>query len=141
MSQTKVVEFLIIFSFLISLINSQREDKFSQYKCGVDLHEHIPKPATTIQVDEDSPLLRRRLADVDSDGFKKFNIYLDLFNIEKEIKEYHLDHLKDFFIDSMNKAIETLQALLKVKAYKNGCQFEDEDFISHNITLWDKSKY
>ena len=141
MSQTKVVEFLIICSFLISLINSQREDTFSQYKCGVDLHEHIPKPANTIPVDKDSALLRRRLADVDSDGFKKFNIYLDLFNIEKEIKQYHLEYLKDFFINSMNKAIETLQALLKVKAYNNGCQFEDEDFLSNNITFWDKSKY
>ena len=141
MSQTKVVEFLIIFSFLIFLINSQREDTFSQYKCGVDLHEHIPKPATTIQVDQDSPLLRRRLADVDSDGFKKFNIYLDLVNIEKEIKEYNLEGLKDFFIDSMNKAIETLQALLKVKAYNYGFKFEDDDFISNNITYWDKSKY
>jgi len=141
MSQTKVVVLLILFSFLIVLINSQREETFSQYKCGVDLHEHIPKPATEIPVEEDNPLLRRRLRDVDSDGFKKFNIYLDLFNIEKEIKQYNLEDLRDFFIDSMNKAIETLQALLKVKAYNYGFKFEDDNFLSNNITLWDKSKY
>ena len=141
MSQTKVVVLLIIFSFLIILINSQDEETFTQYRCGVDLHEHIPKPATSIQVEEDNPQLRRRLRNVDSDGFKKFNIYLDLFNIEKELKQYKLEDLRDFFIDSMNKAIETLQALLKVKAYNYGFIFEDEDFLSNNFTLWDKSKY
>jgi hypothetical protein len=41
----------------------------------------------------------------------------------------------------MNKAIETIQELLKVKAYKSGCKFEDDDFLSNNITDWDKSKY
>ena len=141
MSQSKLFLLLLIFSFLVILINSQDEETFYQYRCGVDLHEHIPKPATSIPVDEDSPLLRRRLGDVDSNGFKKFNIYLDLFNIEKEIEEYNLENLRDFFIDSMNKAIETLQALLKVKAYNYGLKFEDEDFLSNNITYWDKSKY
>jgi hypothetical protein len=141
MFQTKVVLLLMLFSFLIVLINSQREETISQYRCGVDLHEHIPKPVSSIPVEEESPLLRRRLRDVDSDGFKKFNIYLDLFNIEKEIKEYKLENLRDFFIDSMNKAIETLQALLKVKAYNYGFQFKDDDFLSSNITYWDKSKY
>ena len=136
MSQTKVFVLLLIFFF--AYINSQTA---SLYRCGVDLHEHIPKAATSIPVDEDSPLIKRRLKDIDSDGFKKFNIYLDLFNIESEIKKYHLENLRDFFIDTMNKAIETLQALLKVKAYNVGLVFEDDDFISSNITLWDKSKY
>ena len=136
MSQTKVFVFLLIYFF--AHINSQT---VSQYRCGVDLHEHIPKAATSIPVAEDSPLIKRRLRDIDSDGFKKFNIYLDLFNIENEIKKYHLENLRDFFIDTMNKAIETLQALLKVKAYNSGLVFEDDDFLSDNITLWDKSKY
>ena len=136
MSQTKVFVFLLIYFF--AHINSQT---VSQYRCGVDLHEHIPKAATSIPVAEDSPLIKRRLGDIDSDGFKKFNIYLDLFNIESEIKKYHLENLRDFFIDTMNKAIETLQALLKVKAYNSGLVFEDDDFLSDNITLWDKSKY
>jgi len=141
MSQTKLFTLLLIFSFLIAFINSQDEETFTQYRCGVDLHEHIPKAVNSIPVEQDSPLLRRRLRDIDSDGFKKFNIYLDLFNIEEEIKEYKLEDLRDFFIDSMNNAIETLQTLLKVKAYNFGFKFEDDDFLSNNITYWDKSKY
>lgn len=140
MTQTKVFDLLLISSFLIALINSQ-EETFSHYRCGVDLHDHIPKAVIPISVENDNPSLRRRLRDIDSDGFKKFNIYLDLFNIEKEIKDYHLEELRDFFIDSMNKAIETLQALLKVKAYNYGFQIEDEDLLSSNISIWDKSKY
>ena len=90
-----------IFSLQIIQIISQEENIINQYKCGVDLHEHIPKKIESIPVDKNSAIYRRRLQNVDSEGFKKFNIYLDLLNIEKEIELYNLTDFRDTFIDSM----------------------------------------
>ena len=141
MNHSEFLLFLILILLLFCQLNTQEEDVIYNYKCGVDLHDYIPKIAESIPIDEKSPLYRRRLENVDKDGFKKFNIYLDLLNIEEEIKQYELTKYRNTFIDSMQKAINTLESLLKVKSNKYGYNFDDEEFLLSNITYWDKTKF
>ena len=66
---------------------------------------------------------------IDLDGFKDFDIYLDLYNFNEEINQYGLDNKKEFFINGMKKAKSTLQTLLEVKPVKNH-KFIDEQIRS-----------
>ena len=75
---------------------------------------------------------------IDLDGFKDFDIYLDLYNFNEEINQYGLDNKKEFFINGMKKTKSTLQTLLKVKPVKNH-KFTDEQ-IRSCINNWDTSK-
>ena len=72
-------------------------------------------------------------------SFKDYNIHLDLYNFEDEIKKYKLEEKREFFIIGMDKAINTLKSLIKVKQVKNHF-FRDEDLIKYGINKWDKSK-
>ena len=128
--------FILLFMFL--MIYGQPSNKEAiPYKCGVDSDQTFsefsyvtPIKNSKFHIDE------RRL---DNDGFKNFNIYLDTCNLEEEMKEYNLTHYSNLFIDSMKKAIETLESLLKVK--ETGCYyFKDEDMKDIDIHYWDKTK-
>ena len=131
--------FILIIIINIVKIHNQN----SKYKCGVDslakkeIREIHPKP-----IDNNNPLYKRRLQDIDKDGFKKFNIYMDMTNIEKEIELYELEDYSDLFIQSINKAIDTLENLLKV--YPQGDDLDnninDDDIYYYlDIDYWDKS--
>ena len=65
-------QFLII--SLIILV----ENKFSHhYRCGTNDLKIKPKPLKPkISKNKEAPLHKRRMDDIDEDGFKSFNIYL-----------------------------------------------------------------
>ena len=132
--------FILIIIINIVKIHNQN----IKYKCGVDslakkeIREIRPNPIVY-----NNPLYTRRLQDIDKDGFKKFNIYMDMTNIEKEIELYELEDYSDLFIQSINKAIDTLENLLKV--YPQGDILDNNlyDDISYylEIDYWDKDKF
>ena len=77
---------------------------------------------------------RRRISDeTDEEGFKEFNIYLDLENIKNDIVKYGLQEHEDFFISSMEKTVDVLKSLLKVKPLKYGYALTTENFRELNI--------
>ena len=138
-NQKYVFVVVIFFLNLIFKMNCQKEQIL--YKCGVDeyiIHEKSIKP---IPINHNDPLYRRRLDDIDKDGFKKLNIYLDLKNIIADINNNNLLKYQDLFINSLKKGVETLQALLKVKPIEDPYQFTDEELKSLNINEWDKEKF
>ena len=127
---------LIIFVFLI---NDSFEKKKIFYKCGKNNLKAKSKIAKNrIPIDQNDPKHKRRL---DSDGFKDFKIYFDFTNIEQEIKKYKLSAYKELFISSINKAVETIQNLLKVKPLIYAYYINNESIREMKIYYWDKNKF
>ena len=127
---------IIIQIFLIKNCFSLERPKF--YRCGFDDEKVEPIILKGYNpVNKTSNLYKRRL---DSDGFKDFNIYLDVKNVENDIKLNGLDSYHDLFINSMKKAVETIQALLKVRPPDKEYLFTDDHIKALNIKEWDRSK-
>ena len=128
MKSTKIV---LLVLFIFHMIKAQERKEF--YRCGVDDELFKPKPASNfVPIESD----KRRL---DDGEFKDFNIYLDLINIKKDIKQFNLEEYEDLFIDSLNKAVETLESLLKVKIPKYGFSFTDKNIYDILINDWNKT--
>ena len=126
----KVIVFLLLFVNIFHF--NQTKENMTFFRCGTDDNYKAPKPAThIIKNNKDN----RRLNDGE---FKDFHIYLDLINIKNDIKKYHLEEYENLFINSLNKAVKTLEALLKVKKIDN-YGFYDEDITNILINDWNKT--
>ena len=140
----KICELLFIYILFLefNIISSQEKKRF--YKCGFDTYNnrYLPIEIDSKPIDNNTLLYRRRLQDVDKDGFKNFSIYVDLTNIEKQIEIYFLQKYKNIIISSINKTIDTLKKLLKVKYIPIDFNLDDE-YISESLGIdyWDKSKF
>lgn len=76
----------------------------------------LPTRTSKGDINQNEAHKRRVDAETDKNGYKDFNIYLDLENIKYEISNNpNLRGKEDFFINTMQKAVNTLQSLLKVK--------------------------
>ena len=87
---------------------------------------------------------KRRIEDgTTQTQFKDFNIVIDFENIINDINKYGLQNQKDFYISSMNKAVETLKSLLKVKPLDTepGYYISDDNLRRLNIEKWDETKF
>ena len=127
--------YLILYLSII-FYNKAEEDSNIIYRCGEDDFNPIPlSPDNITPLKEDEQKFKRLL---DSDGFKDFNIYLDLLNFDDEIGKYNLQDTKDLFVSGMKKAIKTLQSLLKVKPILNYV-FDDKNLTDIKINNWNKS--
>jgi len=136
---TKILTF-ILFSSFIQIILTEEQNKL--YKCGVGQYKiESPTFGNEIPINYSSPLYRRRLQDLDNDGFKKFNIYLDFENLKKEMKAYNLQNYQDIIINCMEKAANTLMSLLRVKPLPRDYWLSDSDLISKKINHWEKEKF
>ena len=91
------------------------------------------------KIDKNSSLNNRRV-DSSEDGFKNFSIYLDTVNIKSEMTNLGLEKYETLLLNAMNKAIETLQSLLKVKELSEDFLFSDDDMAQLQIPYWDKTK-
>ena len=130
--------FLIIF---ISIIIYASNKKFN-YHCGTNNLKIKPKILELKkEINTIDPLYKRRMEDIDEDGFKNFNIYVDKLNIEYELKMHEMNGYKDIIISSLDKAAETLQNLLKVKPLDNNYNFRNKDLKELDIKKWDKEKF
>ena len=100
-----------------------------------------PISGNEIPINYSSPLYRRRLEDLDSDGFKKFNIYLDFENLKEGIKIYKLEKHQNTIISCLKKASNTLMSLLKVKPLPNDYWLSDSNLKECDINYWEKEKF
>ena len=142
MKITKKDIFFIHILLLINIINCNL--KRPLFKCEHSIEDEMnPLPN---YVDEnpikDKGEQKRRINDadnqVDGDGFRNFNIYLDLENIKKEINDNGLSAHEEFFTSSMEKAVEILKSLLKVRPLQKEYYFPNESFVELNIHAWNK---
>ena len=123
----------ILFLFILISIKSE-ENIYSKFKCNIDSIKETPQLMNkTLEIK--NPKLKRNLGN----KFKDLNIFLDLNNLEEEIKLYNLIELREFFITGLKNAVNTLEKLIKVKPAKNYV-FTDEMILRHSINYWDKSK-
>ena len=129
----------ILFTSFIELILTEEQNKL--YKCGVGQYKiEPPEFGNEIPINYSSPLYKRRLQNLDSDGFKKFNIYLDFENLKEEMKIYNLEKYQDTIISCMEKAANTLMSLLRVKPSLNDYWISDSQLTRNSITYWEKEK-
>ena len=133
----------IIFIFLFIFFSSLNCEFYSinrniPYKCVIDSD---PRFSTLLNLTPiNDSIVHEHDRRLDSDGFKKFNIFFDNSNLEEEMKIYNLTTYKNLFIDSMEKAIETLESLLRVRIA--GCYiFTDQHIKRISINYWDKTKF
>ena len=130
----------ILFTSFIGLIITEEQNKL--YKCGVGKYKIESHTfGNEMPINYTSPLYRSRLQDLDSDGFKKFNIYLDFENLKEEMKIYNLQKHQDTIINSMKKAANTLMSLLKVKPLPRDYWLLDSQLIKYKINHWEKEKF
>ena len=100
----------------------------------------IPKPIkATSDIHYNNTEHRRRLTEFDKDGFKKLNIYLDLNNFNYEIKLYKLDKYKEMLEKGMEKAVNTLTSLLKIKNITKNYKITDDQILNIGIKNWNKA--
>ena len=134
----KAINIYFILLLFFSIIEVESHEL--RYKCGADKSKIKVKPAKHYKkVDKNDPAYKRRI-DSSEDGFKDFNIYLDTENIEKQIQEFNLQSYESLFLKAMNKAIETIQSLLKAKELSREITFTDDDISQLPIEVWDKTK-
>ena len=135
--KTKLFEFLFLF-FIVS--GELKKDTLNIYKCGIDKVKPILLTSKNIlPIDPNNIKYKRSLDNIDADGFKDFNIFLDLKNFDDEIIEIGLTDKREFFVTGMTKAIDTLKILLKVRPVPNYV-FKDEQIKKILINNWDKTK-
>ena len=96
----------------------------------------IPRKIEEIKIKDDSGEKRK----LDND-YHDLNIVLEYKNIEKEIELNNLTSYKDLIINSMNKAAETLNSLLKA-VQKRQCFLFYDDFVEeYGFYYWDKARF
>ena len=133
---------LLILSIILYIKEIYSEKDNLLYKCSFD--DEMQKPSlleTRIPLDYNNSLYRRRLKDIDEDGFKKFNIFVDCTNLKEEIKKNNLSQYENIIIESLQKTARTLESLLKVQPLSNDFWIDDDLLISKNINYWDKEKF
>ena len=129
--------FLIFFAIAIAK-ESLCEEKKYLHGCGIYEIDNKPSDIQGIPVIEDGQSFRRL---VDPKGFKDFVIHFYKENIEYEIKENNLTKNYDLIMNAIDKAINTLEKLLKVKPFKDNYALVDQIFNSCDIKYWEKDKY
>ena len=108
-----------------------------------DYEEKHPLPSLVIKRDDANK--RRIEGESETNDFVDFNIFLDLENVKEDIKKNNLSNYESFFISSMQKAVSTLQSLLKVKPLKKtdgGEYYISDDILKKlNLTKWNESVF
>ena len=135
MKAIKKAIFLLNFYLLINIINCHFKQQ-PLYKCEHNIEEEQnPLPNLVIETSNKEKEEHKRRIDsqVDTDGFKEFNIYLDLENIKYDIERFGLTAYKEFFISSMEKAVSALKTLLKVKPLNKDYALSNDNFRELNI--------
>ena len=131
---------LIHLLLVINIINCTFKQPI--FKCEHNIEDEMnPLPNTIAKNSiKDKGNQKRRINDADNgvgdDGFKSFNIFLDLENIKQEISDNGLSEHEEFFTSSMQKAVDVLKALLKVKPLENDYCLTAENFGQLNISKW-----
>ena len=138
MKSTKNFLFLLHIIFIFNFITCEKN--LPLFKCEHKNDEGInalPNRVAEISPKQKESQKRRINGEIDSEGYKDFNIHLDTKNILKNIEDKNLNAYKDFFIDSMNKVISAIKSLLKVKPLQEVYYVSDEDLTKLGLSAWD----
>ena len=129
--------------FLFNLINCHTQQRL--FKCvhsNVDENHPIHNKGIELTVKQKEERKRRISGETDADGFKDFNIYLDLENVKYEIGQLGLQAHENFYINSMQKAVSVLQSLLRVKPLIRDYQLSNKNLREDlNLTKWNEEKF
>ena len=131
---TKMNSRIIFLILILSFQTTNNQEKRFFFRCGADDKNQTVFPATKyITIDKN----KRYLNDGD---FKDFHIYLDLINIKNDVKKYKLEEYEDLIVNSLEKAVKTLESLLKVRKLNHYYYFNDNE-IEENIQIkyWNKT--
>jgi len=140
MKLLKLEEILVMyFLVFISLMHCTQSYNISipNFRCGLDVFK--PIEVSKENIIPIYPQSKRILDNIDKDGFKDFNIYLDLCNFEEEVINFNLKDKKELFVQGMTKAVNTLKSLLRVKPHQKNWGFYDEQIERISINKWNKS--
>ena len=134
---------ILLLIFVFNIVNCHLKPPL--FKCVHSEDEEknaLPTRNAQLNIKQNEAKKRRVESEVYEDGFKDFHIYLDLENIKYEISQMkNLNVDADFFINSMQKAVKTLESLLKVKPLVGNYYLEDSDFGLLNISKWNTSLF
>ena len=126
----KFYKFFLLLIYTFQIVST--EENQILYRCGVDDNEVISVP---IELISPEGIDKRKL----TDDFGDFHIYLDFENIKNTLAKYNLEEYEEILIDSMNKAVKTLEALLKVLKINYQHTITDEFLKSLQINYWNAS--
>ena len=134
---------VILFNFILifNIINCQLKLP-SLFKCEHNIkEEQNPLPNVEVKTSNKEKEDRRRRISGEGDSveFKEFNIFLDLENIKNDIKTYHLEAHEEFFTSSMQKAVDVLKSLFKVRPLQKEYALSDANFGQLKIAKWDRT--
>ena len=133
---------LILRLILLISIITFIENKKMKYRCGINNLKIKPKVLMPkFKINKEDPLNKRKLDDIDEDGFKSFNIYIDKKNIKKELELSDMDDYEEIITDALDKAGETLEKLLRVKPIEDGLQFSNDELFDLGLTTWEYSSF
>ena len=130
---------LILLLLLIFLTSNNCEFNQPLFKCQHDNNldrNPIPNVITKLSSKQKEERRRRISGETDSDGFRDLNIYLDLENIKHGITQNGLEAHQEVIISSMEKAVSTLETLLKVKPLQVPYALSNENFVQLGIEKW-----
>ena len=130
---------LILLLLLIFLSSINCELNQPLFKCHHDNNlDRNPLPNVVAKLSSKQKEERRRRIDeeTDSDGFRALNIYLDLENIKYGITQNGLEAHQEVIISSMEKAVSTLESLLKVKPLQEPYALSNSTFGQMGIEKW-----
>ena len=125
----------ILFSLLLQEIATNPQVLF---KCDPDNSPVYNMNLSNIVKSSKSTKNKRLL---DENGYKNSSIFLDTKNLEKEYNNYGLQAFTSLtiLVNSMSRAVQTLQSLLKVRQTENYA-FDDTALTSISINDWDETK-
>ena len=141
----KFFPFPFLFQITIFLILTEIfliSSRSMHYRCGTNELKIKPKNIKPkLSINEKNPKYKRHLDDVDEDGFKSFNIYIDKNNIKKDLSKSEIKEHEDIILNALDKAAGTLQKLLRVKPISSGIQFSNNELKKIGINSWDSDKF
>ena len=127
---------------IISLIILSENKPKPKYRCGTNDLKIKPKALKPkFKINKESPSYKRRMEDIDEEGFKSFKIYLDNSNIKKQLEGSELEEYQDIILNSLDKAAGTLQNLLRIQPLLYGYQFSNEELEDLDLVEWEKDKF
>jgi len=135
----------IIYLFLTFLFKYKiraEDNRYTEYRCGADEEKFAPITSNRgIPIDPNKKTYRRRMDEIDNDGFKKLNMYIDFENLKEQIKENDLENYQELLFSSLLTANETLAKLFKVKPHQKDDWMSDHQINDFDIYYWEKDKF
>ena len=132
------MKFSIRLLLIISLIILAENKYKPKYRCGTNDLKIKPKALKPkFEINKESPSYKRRMEDMDEEGFKSFKIYIDKSTIKTQIEGDELD----LILNSLDKAAGTLQNLLRIQPLLYGYQFSNEELEDLDLVEWEKDKF